>query len=235
MSSIYLVRHGQASFGSANYDELSDRGRRQSRILGEYLLNTSLPVQALYSGEMKRQLDTAREISAAFEERGVCPPPLRILPEFNEYDSAAIVTTLVSELAEEDPSLLRDISNMADKKAFQRAFELLVGRWVGGDFRTSDLPRWEDFKNRVRHGLDKVKRENGRGKNILVFTSGGPISAAVQASLGLSDLMAVKMSWQVINTSLTRLIYSEDRLTLASFNNAAHLELAGDASLITYR
>ena len=34
MSELHLVRHAQASFGSDNYDQLSDLGHRQSRLLG---------------------------------------------------------------------------------------------------------------------------------------------------------------------------------------------------------
>ena len=37
MSRILLVRHGQASLGAADYDQLSDLGEEQSRILGAAL------------------------------------------------------------------------------------------------------------------------------------------------------------------------------------------------------
>jgi broad specificity phosphatase PhoE len=37
MGTLYLVRHGQASFGADDYDQLSALGRRQSVRLGEYL------------------------------------------------------------------------------------------------------------------------------------------------------------------------------------------------------
>jgi broad specificity phosphatase PhoE len=36
MGNLYLVRHGQASFGAADYDQLSELGQRQSVRLGEY-------------------------------------------------------------------------------------------------------------------------------------------------------------------------------------------------------
>ena len=36
MALIELVRHAQASFGSAHYDRLSELGRQQSRWLGAY-------------------------------------------------------------------------------------------------------------------------------------------------------------------------------------------------------
>jgi len=39
MSEIFLVRHAQASFGTDNYDELSDIGWQQSRLLGEYFFS----------------------------------------------------------------------------------------------------------------------------------------------------------------------------------------------------
>ncbi|MFP2905716.1 histidine phosphatase family protein [Pyxidicoccus sp. 3LFB2] len=37
MGVVYLVRHGQASFGAADYDQLSETGLAQARVLGETL------------------------------------------------------------------------------------------------------------------------------------------------------------------------------------------------------
>ena len=37
MATIYLIRHGQASFGKENYDQLSPRGWEQGRVLGRWL------------------------------------------------------------------------------------------------------------------------------------------------------------------------------------------------------
>ena len=36
MQKITFVRHGQASYGSDNYDKLSELGHKQTRLLGEY-------------------------------------------------------------------------------------------------------------------------------------------------------------------------------------------------------
>ena len=46
MGTLYLVRHGQASFGAADYDQLSELGRRQSVRLGEYFANKGLTFDA---------------------------------------------------------------------------------------------------------------------------------------------------------------------------------------------
>ena len=37
MSEILLVRHGQGSFGQGDYDNLSEKGQKQSLILADYL------------------------------------------------------------------------------------------------------------------------------------------------------------------------------------------------------
>ena len=37
MGVLYLIRHGQASFGTDDYDRLSDLGHEQSRLAGRHL------------------------------------------------------------------------------------------------------------------------------------------------------------------------------------------------------
>ena len=36
MGTLYLIRHGQASFGAADYYQLSELGARQCHALGQY-------------------------------------------------------------------------------------------------------------------------------------------------------------------------------------------------------
>jgi broad specificity phosphatase PhoE len=83
--------------------------------------------------------------------------------------------------------------------------------------------------------MRKIMVENGRGKNILVFTSGGPISAAFQMATGISDEGTLRVVWQIVNTSVTSLIYNAEQISLTSFNGRAHLDLEKDPKLITYR
>ena len=45
----------------------------------------------------------------------------------------------------------------------------------------------------------------------------------------------MRLNWQIVNTSLTRYMYNDERITMAGFNSFTHLELGGDPSLITYR
>jgi broad specificity phosphatase PhoE len=56
---IYLIRHGQASAGTADYDRLSTLGERQASITGHYLRSLSKPPVAIWSGSLRRQQQSA--------------------------------------------------------------------------------------------------------------------------------------------------------------------------------
>jgi broad specificity phosphatase PhoE len=231
-----MVRHGQASFGKDNYDQLSEKGRKQCGILAEHLIRTGFSFDAVYAGNMIRQKDTAHEVISIYQARGYAPPELRIFNEFNEYSSRDIIMAHLDDVARKDPSLKADMENFyADKKAFQRVFEKIMVRWISGEAAKPGIIRWQDFRERVQAGFRKVMAENGRKKSILICTSGGPISAAVQMTLGLSDEKALRTAWHIVNTSVTTFVYDHDRVALTAFNNAAHLELLNDSEWITYR
>jgi broad specificity phosphatase PhoE len=142
----------------------------------------------------------------------------------------------IGDVAQEDPHLKMDMESFyVDKKAFQRVFEKIMARWISGEIDKPGVMRWQDFCERVQSGLRKIMAENGRKKKILLCTSGGPISAAVQMALGLSDEKALRIAWHLINTSVTTFVYDNDRIELTTVNNAAHLELLNDSEWITYR
>ena len=60
MGSIYLIRHGQASFGADDYDVLSPLGVLQAQIAGRHLADLGLHFDRCLSGDLSRQQDTAR-------------------------------------------------------------------------------------------------------------------------------------------------------------------------------
>jgi broad specificity phosphatase PhoE len=236
MSEIYLFRHGQASFGEENYDKLSPNGIKQSRILARHLAQTEKSFDAIYSGEMERQQKTARELIDYFNRDNRPVPRPTVSDAFNEYDSAAVWQALVPELSREDPSIERDAAAVGSgKKAFQRVFSRVMHRWISGCYDADGIPVWSDFKQRVGRGLTDIIARHGARKQIAVFTSGGPISVAVQSALDLSDHMTLEISWQLMNASITRIKYNRRGMMLAVFNDVTHLELVGDGSLLTYR
>jgi len=236
MSRLYMVRHGQASFGKENYDRLSKRGVEQAVILAEYFLKLGLRFDAVYSGAIERQKRTALEIIGLYRARGADIPDLRVMPEFNEYDSKAIIKSQLVELLEEDSSLARELENIyTDKRSFQRIFEKVMVRWVTGRFDKPGVEDWKSVKRRVAKGLAAVMAENGRNKTVLVVASGGTISASVQYAVDTPDITTMHICWQIANTSITRFVYDGDRITLSSLNAIPHLEERGEKDFITYR
>jgi len=236
MSMIYMIRHGQASFGKDNYDRLSPLGKRQARILAQYLLDTGFHPHAVYSGTMARQRATAQEMISAYRIADRKVPELEMLSGFNEYDTSAIVTALFPDMIKEEPSLNDDLPKMyASKASFKRVFEGAMLRWITGEFNTPGIESWKDLKARVAGSLRLIMERHGRGKTIAVFTSGGAIAASLAHVLGITGECAIRLNWQIVNASVSRFMYNEERITLAGFNAITHLELAGDPTLITYR
>ena len=236
MSEIYLFRHGQASFGEDNYDKLSPNGVEQSKILARHLAQTGKSFDAIYYGEMERQQKTAQEFIDHCRGGRIATPPPTILDAFNEYDSVAVWQALVPELAQADSSIATDMAEIAgQKKAFQRVFSKVMDRWISGSYQAAGIPSWSGFKQRVRQGLQDLIARHGARKQIAVFTSGGPISVIVQAALDLTDPKTLEVSWQLMNASVTRIKYNRRGIMLTVFNDVTHLELAGDARLLTYR
>ena len=54
MGTLYLVRHGQASFGAEDYDQLSELGTRQCHALGLWFAARGLQFEAVLRGTLKR-------------------------------------------------------------------------------------------------------------------------------------------------------------------------------------
>ncbi|HUT53824.1 MAG TPA: histidine phosphatase family protein [bacterium] len=241
MSTLYLVRHGQASFGQADYDRLSELGQRQSRALGEYWAKWRVKIDAAIAGALERQKASASFVRTAYEDAGLPFPELQEMAEWNEYDTAAILTGSIPDLIAKHPDILELAKKLSpdgkpdlrgNKEDFQRMFARIMDLWVKGELNVQGLESWRDFTARVNRGLSSVMARHDSGKTVAVFTSGGPISAAVQRALQSPDKIALDLGWSISNSSITEFRYSGDKFSLAGFNGTPHLN---DPSLISYR
>ncbi|MBI4775456.1 MAG: histidine phosphatase family protein [Deltaproteobacteria bacterium] len=234
MSLIYLIRHGQASFGHENYDRLSELGRKQSQILGDYFARSGVVFDAVYAGSLQRQQATARNVMARIST-GNGKPPFHIRPEFNEHDTFSIIRAQAPAMIREDASLSPAFESVfTDPRSFQKIQETAMLRWMSG---MSDIPgveTWESFTRRVQSGITQVMAENGRRKSIAIFTSGGAICAVMRMVLGLSNEITITLARSIRNTSVSLVQYNDQRLGLSFFNSSAHLELHNQPELLTY-
>ena len=239
MAVIYLIRHGQASFGSEDYDRLSELGQRQAGILGAYLKRSSIPFDALFSGALRRQQDTLAGIVDALGPR---TPGTGVMDAFNEYDHVGVIRAYLPLFMARigTPRGLGEAEVFRDHKLFELAFRFMVKAWMDNvphDYEA--LEGWRDFCSRVSTGLEHLLATQGAMTRVAIVTSGGTIAAALRAILGLSNKRTLSINWSIYNASLTQLYYGpaakhEDALLLG-FNNVAHLEMSGGRELITFR
>lgn len=232
MSTIYLVRHGQASFGTDNYDQLSGTGHEQVRQLGRYFAELGERIDRIYSGDLRRQTETAEIISESFAEAA---PPLVIEPAFNEYDSDLILHTFAKSLTPEQLAEAGWPGLRTDRRKFQFFLERAARAWVEAQIEAEAMTPWLGFHGRITSALENIMRTEGRSKTLIISTSGGVIGTLVAQVLGLSNHLGIELNWAVHNASITRLIYSTDKVSLSLFNGLPHLDRAELRQLITYR
>lgn len=219
MTEIFLIRHGQASFGEQNYDRLSPLGIRQSERLGEWLAESGIQFDAVYSGERERQRDTA---TIALARSSHSHTDLLVDPAFNELDADKLLQHAIPHMILREPSLAAMLLDLkANRDMFRRVFERIVDEWVAGGWDSAGIGRWEAFRARVVAGISALPSRHPEGARIAVFTSGGPITATLQT---LGDDVAQGLDWGIANTSITRLKRQEDgRLLLVARREIPHL------------
>lgn len=230
MGAIYLIRHGQASFGKADYDQLSEKGWRQAALLGAALNARLRQVDAAYSGTLARHRQTADEClqNARF------PLTLQADARFNEFDHDEIIIRH-KPLYKNRLLMMADLAKTLNpRREFQAMFADAVERWVSGAHDAEYTETWPAFRARCVAAVQTLIADLGRSKTALVFTSGGPITAICQHLLQLPDEHAFRLNWTLTNCGVTKLIYGERGLYLSTLNEHSHFE-GEHQSLITYR
>ena len=224
MATIYLVRHGQASFGAEDYDALSELGCHQAQVLGEYFRDCDIRLDAAYCGDLKRQRDTARLALAA--QPGEVP--LTVDPRFNEVDNDAQIRHLLPDVVAHNPSIQALVdAGLSDSKHYQKVIEAVFNHWVSPACDNPDLQSWPDYSGAVRAALAEVIARQGSGKTLAIFTSGGTLATMVSQVLGLAGDHTYRFYEPVMNCSVTQLFYSGERVSLSYFNDCSYLRVYG--------
>jgi broad specificity phosphatase PhoE len=223
MPLILLVRHAQASFGTENYDRLSDLGRQQSRWLGEYFAARGLSFRSIYAGTLVRQQDTARELLATM---GHDASGLVTHAGLNEYSGEALYAAYTGGA---DPV----VQQRADFKGYWRTFRAAMQAWA--DDGLENMPEsWEQFGARMRSALAAAASGLERNDVALVVSSGGAIGRLLGEITGAPSSTAIEFNLQFRNTGFCELVSVGDSLRVASFNNVPHLEFPDRRHAITY-
>jgi len=221
MAILYLVRHAQASFGAADYDQLSDLGQRQSLRLGQYFADKGLRFDAVISGTLTRHAQTLQGISQGLGAPLVATP----WPGLNEYDSHAVIAAVQSPPPQPDPAT----------EPYRHHFRLLrqgLLQWMLGRSQPAGLPNWSDFRQGVVDALRHVQASGA--ENILLVSSGGPIACAVGHVLATPPEATVELNMRLRNTSVTEFVVTPKYLALQTYNTLPHLNSVEFDSWITH-
>jgi broad specificity phosphatase PhoE len=235
MGQILLVRHAQASFGSADYDRLSALGVEQARLLGAWIARRGRRIDLTVTGNLKRHRQTAEACIAVLPAELKPAAGGRLEAGFDEYDADEILLRHRPEFA--DPARLqRHLDEGGNpRRAFHGLFSAAMRRWMQGAHDAEYRESWKAFCGRCVAALNRVVEQAGPSRTSIVFTSGGPIAAICQHLLELPDQRAFDLNVSLVNGAVTGLLYQRGRISVSYFNNFAYLEQTGDARVITYR
>lgn len=228
MASLYLIRHGQASFGAENYDSLSELGKDQCHRLGVWWRERDHVPARVLVGPMLRHRQSVEAFLSGYER----PLELVSLDGLAEFDHENVLEVYRPDFA--DKAVIANFlaTTRRPRQAFHQIFTEAVHRWHDGRFDGEYKESWPHFKARVLAAFDQLRSAGG---DALVFTSGGVVSVMVQKVLSLTDANCFAINATIHNSSVTRLLYRADETSLHSLNSTAHLDIFNDSSLLTYR
>lgn len=241
MGQIFLVRHGQASFGAADYDHLSETGVAQSQRLGGWFAACGHAFGEVVTGSLRRHRQTAEACLAAVPAERRPAGEWRTDLGFDEYDHHEVMVRHRPDFADPVAAAETLAAQPNPRRAFQQIFSEAMARWMGGAHDAEYRESWPAFRARCLAALRRLVDGAAPSQAAVVFTSGGPIAAICQELLGVPDRRAAELNFALVNSAVTKLLYQSPqggrpaRVSLSYLNSFAHLEQAGQAQAITYR
>ncbi len=224
MGELVLVRHGQASFFGADYDELSPLGREQASALGRHWASHGVRFDSVYVGPRRRHQHTHDLVAAAFAERGLPWPVPQPLAALDEHDGVAVLKHALGRPAAEHAAMAAVDPGEAGRervvREFFRRYREVMRDWANGTLEVPGVEPWTAFRTRSLQALDAMCVGGG---SAAAFTSGGLVSSAAGWLLGLDAERVIELSAVLRNTALSEVRYSGQRRTLVSFNALPHL------------
>lgn len=250
MTTILLARHGQASFGQENYDQLSELGSRQAQMLGQHYATTQRRIDAIFTGSLVRQQDSAHHFWQHYQSFvdtkhsskpaiDINAPDSYILPQFNEFNhkdvfiksDPAFVSkgAIAAEIAQAEVPSIR----------LAELFDVAMQRWHAGENDSDYIESWVQFNERAKQALEQVRLQVANlnlehDSTVLVFTSGGIIAAITAQLLQQGSQTAYQINKSLVNTGVTSITLKGQSARLLSLNEYSHL-FADGKRFVTWR
>lgn len=227
MPTILLIRHGQASYGAADYDRLSERGIEQARAVGGELRERGIVPARVITGRHRRQIETA---TAAAGDNWPGP---EVDDRWDEFHAAQVLSHHSDSRASLESSGDQQ-SPMMSTAEFQKILDVALVRWVAAGEESPALQSWPAFGTAGGSAMEQLSAELGRGETAAVFTSAGVIASACAAVLEHAESLFVPFNRVQVNASISKIVFGASGASLLGFNDHGYLERLG-RSMITYR
>ena len=216
------MRHGQASFGADDYDRLSPMGHQQALRLGEFWRAQGLAFDTVVCGTLRRHEET---LAGIVKGMNTAPEVVRT-DRLNEYDSYALMSAV-------HPEPLPPADTPERYRAHFRLLCDALAQWMSGVISPAGMPDWASFSDGVRTVLDDIRTQHA-GSQVLLVSSGGPISAAIGEVLGTAPEVTIALNMRIRNSAVTEMSIAPKRLMLQTFNTLPHLCNPEHAGWITH-
>lgn len=210
MALVVLVRHGQASWGAADYDVLSEHGHRQARTLGAAWRTSEFEPTRIISGGMRRHMETTDGIRSGHGSL----PPYETVDGLEEFDHVDVFAESVAA----DGSL-----PALDEASMEQMFGDGLRRWITADTSRSYRETYRQFRARVGDAFADVLDGLADDEKVAVVTSGGVIAGIVCDLLGVAAERWPTLAAPIVNTGTSKILVRRDEPMLVSFNEHAHL------------
>ena len=201
MTRLIIVRHAESAFNLENRIQghqdsvLTPKGLRQAQRLGKRL--KLIQIDKIYSSDLGRAYSTTLEI-ARHKRIPIKRDPL--LREINLGDWEGMTIEEVDRL-------------------YNNGYQ----KWLKKP-SACHIPQCEKLQHFKKRITDRVRAiaSTNRGKNVLIVTHGGAITALLADWLK-ADFDNLLLNLQIDNTSITWVDETEKRVRLRAINDTAHL------------
>lgn len=229
MSTILLVRHGQAAWGSRDYDRLTKMGVMQAHALGASFAAQALAPRVLVTGGMRRHDQTAVALAAGADWTSAWVVDAR----FAEFDHMNVIHA--HRPAYRYGALMRaDLARtFRPRSAFWKMFDAAIARWRSGEHEVDYTETYAAFAARVDAGLAALRTTLGDNEVAIVVTSAGVMATVAANALDRDSTTLWRALFRsAANTGIHTLDAGPGHLRVVSLN--AHTHLVADG-LVTSR
>ena len=214
MLTVYFIRHGQAG-SRQDYDRLSELGREQADRLGTWLARQPVRFDAVWSGRLNRQRETAEQVREASRRNGTEFPEIVSSPCWDEFDLDAVYRGIGPQIAQHDEEFRLQFEEVrrqakdpqsAVHRTWARCDTTVVRAWIDGGYEFSGEESFDGFVKRVRSGaglFEALLEKDAPNRNVAVFTSATPAAVWAGMALDLDGRRVMQLAGVTYNSSMT--------------------------------